>query len=197
MGNKRIIYSKEEHAWLHDNYMLVISDYTSRFNQRFGRNLKKSNLSAYRKRHGLKTGRTGYFESGSAPWNTGLKGVNGDSSTRFRKGMAPVNARPLGSTRFDRDGYESIKVNEGGRWQLVHKFLWEHLVGEIPDGHILIFKDGNQRNNADLENLTLVTRHEHMQINKLGGNKLNAELKPTVIALGKLVAKQNELSRAG
>jgi site-specific recombinase XerD len=44
--------------------------------------------------------------------------------------------------------------------------VWETIYGKIPDGQIVVFKDGD-RANFDIENLELITREENMRRNTI------------------------------
>ena len=61
------------------------------------------------------------------------------------------------------DGYVIVKVSNDKnvpkykRWVLKHRLVWEKEFGAIPDGHVLIFRDGD-RGNCDISNLVLVKR---------------------------------------
>jgi hypothetical protein len=103
------------------------------------------------------------FQKGCKPWNTGLKGVHtGGVETQFKPGQAPINHKPVGSTRIcSKGGYVLIKVAEGKfQWRLLHREVWKERHGEYPPkGHVLTFKDGNKLN-CSIENLELVTQAE-------------------------------------
>lgn len=89
------------------------------------------------------------FSSGMTPWNKGLKGVNGTSSTRFQRGLMPHTWRPVGSIRIERDG-PKVKVsdtrNKAVDWRYVHHIVWEREHGPIPAGKLLVFKPGMKTN---------------------------------------------------
>lgn len=113
---------------------------------------------------GLKT----QFSKGHTPWNKGKK-VDGSkipAHTKFQKGQFPKNYLPVGWSRIDSEGYHWIKVADPRTWKMIHVVTWEIEHGPVPDGKIVIFKDGN-RNNLDIENLTLVDRKEHMLRNSI------------------------------
>lgn len=45
------------------------------------------------------------------------------------------------------------------------RYVWEQAHGEIPKGHIVLHIDGD-RNNDDINNLTLISRKELLKINQ-------------------------------
>lgn len=48
----------------------------------------------------------------------------------------------------------------------MHLLLWEEVHGQIPDGHALVFKDGD-KTHITLDNLELITRAELMRRNSI------------------------------
>lgn len=85
------------------------------------------------------------IQLGDVPWNKGLKGVNGQSSTRFKHGQMPQTWRPVGSIRMERDG-PKVKVsdtrNKATDWRYLHHIAWESVHGPIPPGKLIAFKPG-------------------------------------------------------
>lgn len=121
------------------------------------------------------------FKPGLQPWNKGVQGSTGTHpncrATQFAKGRPPSDAHnyvQVGSHRISKDGYLERKVTDdpsvfpARRWVAVHRLVWQEAYGEIPAGHVVVFKTG--RRTADLELITLdivelVTRRELMQRN--------------------------------
>ncbi|MNR41009.1 hypothetical protein D3C85_1593470 [compost metagenome] len=68
----------------------------------------------------------------------------------------------------------------------VHSLIWEEANGEIPTGHIVVFRDRNSQHLV-LENLELVSRAENMRRNTI--HRYPPELKDTIRLLGKLKKK--------
>ena len=117
------------------------------------------------------------IQPGSLPWNKGIKGLRLSPDTEYRPGNRPHTWVPVGSYRLDGDGALNRKIYDDGepikRWQPVHRLLWIAAHGEIPAGHIVVFKPG--RRTADLAQITLdaielVTRAEHMRRNSYHTN---------------------------
>lgn len=105
------------------------------------------------------------FVKGFKPWNAGLKGVNGFSATRFRKGNKPQTLKPIGSEKL-KWGVLYRKVadtrNRRKDWRAVHVMEWERIHGrKVPRGKLIVFADRNQANFAP-ENLICITRGENM-----------------------------------
>jgi len=139
----------------------------------------------------------GYFKPGLIPWNKGLKGVNGSSETRFKKGNVTWNIRPVSAQRIDVDGYTYERVAERYKsnfWRLKHHILWEHYNGEIPCGSIVRFLDNNKAN-ITINNLFVVTRAEHAILNHSHFADEPLELKPVILMLVRLKSKMREISK--
>ena len=49
--------------------------------------------------------------------------------------------------------------------KLLHRAVWEHFNGEIPEGHVIHHIDGDPSNN-DLANLQLMTQSEHIKLHQ-------------------------------
>jgi hypothetical protein len=62
---------------------------------------------------------------------------------------------PIGTERMNGD-YIQVKVAEPNSWRSKHHLVWEEANGPLPDGHRLIFADGNPQNIA-LDNLVLMS----------------------------------------
>ena len=113
-------------------------------------------------------GRLTQFKPGHPTWNKGMKGIDiGGKETRFKKGQKPHTWHPIGHERIC-DGYLQRKVTDTGitrrDYRPVHHLVWEAANGPIPDGHALVFRDGN-RKHIVLENLELISRADLMRRN--------------------------------
>jgi hypothetical protein len=117
--------------------------------------------------------RANRLRKGEVPWNKGLRGVNGFSSTRFQRGSMPQTWRPVGSIRIERDG-PIVKVTDTRRkkadWRPVREVVWEQANGPIPDGMIVAFRPGMRTNEPALitaDKLEIITREELMRRNSV------------------------------
>ena len=108
------------------------------------------------------------FKKGSVPANKGKRQEDYlDAKTlarcrekRWSKENHPDSSKPVGYERFwlgDQTWY--VKVAEGQPMVKKHRWLWEQANGKVPEGHVLVFRDGNRRN-CVLSNLECVTRSE-------------------------------------
>jgi hypothetical protein len=121
--------------------------------------------------HGSKSSR---FKPGLVPWNKGThyKAGGRSAETCFQPGNRPHTWVPVGSYRVI-DGTLERKVNDlpGAntvRWKPVHRLVWCEANGEVPDGHLVVFKSG--RKTIDPERITLdavelITREENLRRN--------------------------------
>lgn len=115
----------------------------------------------------------GRFAPGHASWNKGLRGVTcGGVATQFKPGNRSGRAldvyQPVGTERISRDGYLERKINDDmplhRRWRAVHLVEWEAVNGPLPEGHCLVFVNGDKTDRR-LENLQCITRRELMMRN--------------------------------
>ena len=170
---------------------------TKMFNEKFNLNISESALAQVRKRRGIKTGSDGKYKKGRKPWNKGKKGFMGPNKTSFKKGHKPHNWVPIGSERITKDGYIEIKIQEGKfqkNWRGKHILVWEEHNGPVPEGHAVIFGDGNNRN-FDLDNLILVSRAQLLKLNQQGLIKNDADLTRTGVIIADLQMKISERSK--
>ena len=200
VGNPKgtcLIYTPEQVKWLRENVTgHSHADIASMLNETFNDNKTAEQIKSYLSNHGLNTGRTGCFEKGMKPWNTGTKGVVKPNSGNFKKGTVPSNCKPLWSERIcSKDGFILMKVPERDphtgfptRHKHKHVWLWEQANGPVPEGMAVVFIDSDKLN-CVLENLMLVSRAELLSLNLLDYKNKPAELKQSVLALAKLEAK--------
>lgn len=140
--------------------------------QEYGREYTKQQIrSFYRNRH-LDSGLKGnLFVKGQESHNKGQKMpphvYEKAKATMFKKGNRPHNAVPIGTEVVRDDGYHQTKIAEPNVWMLTHLLIWQQAYGEIPDGMLISFKDGN-RDHLELTNLFMETRAEHADMNRLG-----------------------------
>lgn len=108
--------------------------------------------------------------------------------TMFKKGGTPHNTKHDGYERVNVYGYVEVRLSQG-KFVHKHRHVWEQANGPIPEGHVLVFKDGNKLN-VCIENLELITRKQNMQRNTIA--RYPTELKQTIKLLKKLKRKIDE-----
>lgn len=67
------------------------------------------------------------------------------------------HSKPIGSERFDKDGYILLKIGYPRVERRKHIYLWEQANGKIGRDEVLMFLDGD-KTNCDLDNLIKVKR---------------------------------------
>lgn len=145
-----------------NNYGKTAQEMTDLLNQKFGTNYTIDQVKNCRQRN--------HWRSGVRPEHL------------FKPGYTPHGHRPVGSERTNRDGYRERKVAEPNKWALVHVLNWEAVNGPIPQGHLLLFKDGD-KSNCEVSNLLLATRGELGAMNLHGLYAPNPETLEARLAL--------------
>lgn len=191
--NQPRLLTEEQDRFVRDRYVKHSrAEVTNLLNTRFGTTFTVEQIVSYVKNNHITCGRTGQFEKGNIPWTAGTKGVVKPNSGSFRKGNVPKNLRSMQSKRFDNTGGVLVKVplsnpytGADTRYLHEHVYVWTQANGAVPDGMVIIHKDGNSQNN-ELSNLVLVNRAELLRLNKNGYRCMPDEVKPTVMALSKM-----------
>lgn len=138
------------------------------------------------------------FKKGFQPWNTGLKGwdAGGKShKTRFKRGHGNSNnAYPVGHEQYDSYGVLMRKVSNTGerreKWRPVKDITYEEHHGEIPEGCIVTFNDGNKENYDPL-NLVALTRAQMLDRNRI--QRYGSEVHGLAVTLGRFKAKLRKI----
>lgn len=205
-AGRRRLFSPAEVKWLRDNCTLPSVEYLSGFRVAFGRDeVTAGQLKTLRKSSGWKTGRTGHFAKGVAPWSKGKKRPfnAGSARTQFKKGHPRSGKayKPIGSERMHRSGYRTRKIHDGfpmqSRWKFIHLIEWEAVNGPVPEGMVLKCK--GDRLDTDPANWELMPRGMLPRLNNRWGRNYDGaaeELKPTIMAVAKLEHRIREKSRA-
>lgn len=129
---------------------------------------------ACRLRRGDGVGAAHRFLPDHAPANKGLRRPGWSrgrmSETQFKPGNRPHTWKPIGSTRYSKDGYLQRKVSDTGYpprdWIGEHVLMWEKAFGPVPLGYALCFKDGDKAHLA-IDNFELISRGELMLRNTI------------------------------
>ena len=135
------------------------------------------------------------FSKGIVPWNKGKHWNAGGRSaeTRFHKGHVPHTWVPVGTER-DNGGYLERKVSDTGctrrDFRLVHIMHWERYRGLVPEGHIVVFRNGDKRD-IRMANLELISRAENMKRNTVW-NRYPPEVAQAIHHLGQFKRRLKE-----
>lgn len=143
---------------------------------------------------GSNAGKRHRFKKGHIPKNKGKKWSEymtekakaGCRKTQFKKGNLPANTLEDGTITVRKDSkgnkYQWIRLAKA-KWEMLHVNIWKKSNGNIPPGHIIVFKDKNPMN-CVLENLEMITLAENMKRNTI--HNLPPEVKETITALSSL-----------
>lgn len=152
-------YTDEQKAFLIDyipghTYQETIDE----FERLFGRRLTAQIVNGCCNHWGVRTGTLGYFQKGHVPARKFEKSVHASPATEFKPGHS-IRCRPVGSERILTDGRTEVKTAQPNVWRLKKQVVWEKHHGEIPPGHVILHKDGDE-SNFDINNLVCVSRDE-------------------------------------
>lgn len=202
-------FPKGLYEFVRDNSWGVSSkEMAEMVNEKFGTSFTQTGMKQFRQRHGIKSGVTGWYQKGHPP---GTKGKTIEEickhdpeklarvrSTQFKKGDRPMNEMPIGTVVANSQGYLIRKKQmEGGqwdRWEFLHRAVWEEHKGPVPDGMIVMFKDGNKQN-CDIGNLMLVSRGEIATMTKKGLRFEDPDLTEAAAGMVRLMISANKKRR--
>lgn len=203
--------------WLKNNHKgKTLIDLAKEMNEIFDLNMTPRNLRNLKNRIQVRDNfkfepaiNTERYKKGQEPFNKGLKWdeymtkeqQQKPLKTAFKKGHKSHNAVNVGDETMKcnshDEGYVYVKVCDGKlnkNWKPKQQVIWEKEYGEIPNGHKVIFLDGN-RFNFDINNLALVSNGEELHINKLNLVNGKPELKKTAVLAVKTRFKTIEKER--
>ena len=166
-------------------------------NDKFECSFNRRQIISFMRRNKLKSEaikNNGRFSKGMTPWNKGLSYMPNNKETRFQKGNIPHCHREVGSERIIRDGYIEIKVAEPNVWDLKHRVIYREHYGEIPDGHNIIFADGNKMN-FDIDNLIAVSKSEMLILNNNNLRFEDKELTKAGVNIAKVIDKAKKRNK--
>jgi len=161
--------------------------------EHFGMEITQPQIRAYKKNHKLRSGIDFRYKKGQPSHNKG-KHVSPEQRaimerTMFKPGSVPANTMPVGTVVTNTEGYKLVKVCEEGRqrdkWKFLHRQVWEAANGPVPDGCMIIFRDGDN-SNCDLDNLRCVTKAVHLEMVRNGYRFSDPELTEACAKLAEL-----------
>ncbi len=160
---------------------------TVMFNKRFGENRTIRAIGSQMSRNGIRNKMQGYdtrFKDGHKTWNKDVKGLNlGGEKGWFKKGHT-MKCVPIGSETVI-DGYVKIKIANPDVWVKKHRYIWEKHYGEIPDMHVILFKD-NDRMNVTLENLFMAPHTAMTSVVRRNLDTDDENIRPALYKLAEL-----------
>lgn len=164
---------------------------TKMFNQKFQTLKTIKQIQGTCKRYKFYSGNTGRFEKGNIPKNKGKKNPGKTNSGSFKKGHTPKNYRPVGSKRIDKDGIEYTKIRDPRTWKQSHVLLWEKHYGQVPKGHIVIFKDLDKRNLC-IANLMMISKKENLTLNRKKWRNEDPDITESRVNIVRVINKSME-----
>ncbi|VXA55473.1 Bacteriophage phi 1.45-like protein [Acinetobacter proteolyticus] len=192
-----IKYTPEQLDYIKSNCSLGRYELTIDVNRKFNSDFTVDQIKSLCTRNKWNTGRTGCFEKGDKPWNTGTKGVCKPNSGNFKSGQVSWNKKPVGYERIcSKDGYVIVKVAEPNVFKLKHRIVWEKLNGPIPDGQVVAFKNMD-KTDCRIENLMLMTKAEMVRYSQNFYNLANSETNETCLLMAKVKNKSHQVIKGG
>lgn len=173
-------YTKEQDEWLRQNITkYTYPDLAGAFNQIFNTNI-------------------GYYALKNHCFKKRFKGGN-----PYHKGYRNWRSAPIGTERIGNDGRIWVKVsdlptkrtdkNHLANWMPKGRLVWEQHHGKIPEGHNIVFLDGDPLN-CDISNLECTTNSIQGQIS-LPFKGTSPELKRCAIKMKTLEKILTEVER--
>lgn len=205
---KSLIFTPEQVTWLKEHAALSRQNVLAEFAAAFpDADITLGQIVAFRKRNGIRTGRSGRFDKGHEPWSKGRKmpwNAN-RARTQFKKGdrggVALEQYKPIGTERKSREGYIERKIHDGmplqSRWRALHLIRWEQANGAVPDGMCLKCLDGD-KTNTDPANWELIPRAMLPRLNGRFGRGYDdapQKLKPLIMTTAKLEHRAREAKK--
>lgn len=193
------VWSPERLAWLRAHRAdLTIGPLTAAFNARFGTHQQPSALANAMNKHGIASPRTGRFQPGLTPWNSGMSGFQAGGrarETQFQRGNLVWHQMPVWSYRQETDGYWYFKFRQEAQpglsrrdWLAVHRLNWEAAHGPLAAGQVVIMLDTDP-SHCELDNLAMLTRRELVFFNNLNhAVPPERDLRRALVARVKLLA---------
>ncbi|MDO3665302.1 HNH endonuclease signature motif containing protein [Acinetobacter higginsii] len=192
-----IKYTPEQLDFIKSNCSLGRNELTAKVNLKFNKNFTVDQIKSLCTRNKWKTGRTGCFEKGDKPWNTGTKGLVKPNTGNFRSGQVAWNKKPIGYERIcSKDGYVIIKIAEPSEFAHKHRVVWEKAYGPIPDGQVVAFKNMD-KTDCRLENLILMTKAEMVRYSQSFHKLANSTTNETCLLMAKVKSKTHQVIKGG
>lgn len=167
IGFRKLIIKK----WTPEEEEFILNNYENMTQKDLCNHLKvtESVLNNHLRRLKIrKSNNSGLFHPGHVPANKGVKGIHYSPSTEFQKGHVPANIKYDGHISIrknskDKFPYKYIRIRKG-RYELLHRVIWESVNGKIPPGGCIRFINGDTMN-CNITNLMIVDRKTHLEIN--------------------------------
>lgn len=203
------IFSPEIEEYIKDNCLGKYTvELTKMVNSKFNTNFSSEQVQNLKKRKGYKSyinGEDGRFQKGFVSPTKGQKlapeHYEKSKKGMFKRGHTPQSWLPVGSEIVNKDGYIVVKIDDihyarhSENWVFKQKLIYEQHKGPVPEGHSVIFADGNKRN-FDLDNLVLVSRAELLYLNRHHMIYNDSDLTKNSVAIAKLATTAYKKKRS-
>lgn len=182
----------------------------SGFKERWGIELRVSQIANFKRRHGVKSYTTGgRFAKGHVSQNKGKpitewmspEHIANFRASQFKKGLMPHNSRPMGYERVNVDGYIEVKVRERpepgkpNTFDLKHRLVYERARGvELTDDDVIVFLDGDKLN-CEPSNLARLSHTDHAKMTAYGLTYSDRETFETALNIIRLNDKIRDYDR--
>ena len=108
---------------------------------------------------------------------------------------------PIGTVSFvESSQMYFVKIADGpnpqDNWRPKHELVWEEAYGAIPEGHVVIFLDGD-RSNCVLENLALCSKAVNLEMNRKKLRFSNAEATRAGLLITQIRAETRKREKKG
>lgn len=168
-------FTKEQLQFIRENIKNSNIELARLFNEHFGTNLTPRKMYGAKHRHSI---------TGAPVGSQAITFYSG-----YMKGRVHPDRFPEGTKRLwgKINPTPKCKTDNPGVWDSPGRVTWQKEYGEIPDGYLVRYLDGNQFNNA-IENLELVSRSENAYINTKKLFVENPELNKTACLVAKVMS---------
>lgn len=200
-------YTEEERMFLKEHSpCFTRTGLTDAFNETFGLKQSVQSIKSICSTLGYKCSNDGKFKKGQSSWCRGIgkeewlshlsdEKLKNMQRGQYGHGRERDRGYPIGHELW-RNGYIMVKVNDdkdvpaNQRWIQKHNLLWEQFhKKKVPEGCIVIFKDGD-RTNFHMDNLLLISRSQSSVLAKWNGF-CKGEMTETYAKAAKLLVMAN------
>lgn len=187
---------------------LMILHYPNKTVPEMSKLLGRSESAVSARAFKLRLKKTAAFKTEKGRYGRSLQGPNPNKGnrnfripngerTQFKKGQVSVNTLYDGAivTRVyhkNKRKYRWIRLNS--KWQMLHVVRWTEQNGPVPEGHIIVFKNGDTLN-TDPSNLECITLAENMKRHSI--QRFPEELKELIILQTRIKRKLKKITDNG
>lgn len=105
------------------------------------------------------------FKKGHEPWNKNMKGIRLNPATEFKEGVLVGEGHPSWKGGVQVMKTDCTYLHDGCNKRVRRpRKIYEDVYGKIPDGYVVIHKDGD-RYNDHYTNLEAISRAENLKRN--------------------------------